>query len=90
MHRDVDPPVANNAIWDPPDVDYRYSAKVMLLSMSPTQDFLKKTLCMQPDGTTDFESTDYDPSPINKEVSFLIGKIELAANNIFKQFCDLI
>lgn len=32
-HKDVDNPIPNDAVLEPPDADYRFSAKVMLLNM---------------------------------------------------------
>lgn len=40
--KDVDPPCENDAILEPPDADYLYSAKVMLVSLPSINDMMKK------------------------------------------------
>ncbi|VDP17297.1 unnamed protein product [Soboliphyme baturini] len=72
MHKDVDCFYENNAVLDPPDVDYRYSAKVMLLDLPPYAEMFKRTLGLLEDGTC---RTDYDFEPIcpNRLIGFLVG-----------------
>lgn len=46
--KDVDPPEENTAIYEPPDADYAYSAKVMLLSL-PSMEEMQRRCCSDGD-----------------------------------------
>ncbi|XP_050085697.1 cell division cycle and apoptosis regulator protein 1-like [Anopheles aquasalis] len=72
MHKDVDPPnelAAADASLDPADADYLYSAKVMLMSTPPMEEFYEKCV---PKGEDRFdEERDYlHPTRL---ISFLVG-----------------
>lgn len=46
--KDIDPPIENDAIFEPADADYAYSAKVMLASL-PSMDDMMRQCCPEED-----------------------------------------
>lgn len=40
--KEVSPPEENTTVYEPPDADYSFSAKVMLLSLPPLEEFYSK------------------------------------------------
>ncbi|KAI9553319.1 hypothetical protein GHT06_021217 [Daphnia sinensis] len=50
--KDVEPPTENTAVYEPSDADYAFSAKVMLISLLPMNEFLRK--CCPEDDKEDF------------------------------------
>ncbi|XP_049534854.1 cell division cycle and apoptosis regulator protein 1 isoform X2 [Anopheles darlingi] len=74
MHKDVDPPnelAAGDGSLDPADADYLYSAKVMLMSTPPMEEFYEKCVPKGEDRFDDREERDYlHPTRL---ISFLVG-----------------
>ncbi|KAK0097267.1 hypothetical protein PV326_002719 [Microctonus aethiopoides] len=68
MHKDVDPCIENNAILEPPDADYLFSAKVMLMSM-PAMEEIYKRCC----GVTEDRDSDRDYVHPTRLINFLVG-----------------
>ncbi|XP_011504659.1 PREDICTED: cell division cycle and apoptosis regulator protein 1-like [Ceratosolen solmsi marchali] len=68
MHKDVDSYVENTAILEPPDADYLFSAKVMLISM-PAMDEIYKRCC----GVTEDRDNDRDYIHPTRLINFLVG-----------------
>ncbi|XP_075217714.1 cell division cycle and apoptosis regulator protein 1-like isoform X2 [Lycorma delicatula] len=70
MHKDVDPVIQNSDTYDPPDADYLFSAKVMLLGMLELNDLYKRCCSLAEDrdkeGSVDF----VHPTRL---ISFLVG-----------------
>ncbi|XP_034944335.1 cell division cycle and apoptosis regulator protein 1-like isoform X2 [Chelonus insularis] len=68
MHKDVDPCIENNAVLEPPDADYLFSAKVMLISM-PAMEEIYKRCC----GVTEDRDPDRDYVHPTRLINFLVG-----------------
>ncbi|XP_015600550.1 cell division cycle and apoptosis regulator protein 1 [Cephus cinctus] len=68
MHKDVDPYVENTSVLEPPDADYLFSAKVMLISM-PAMEEIYKRCC----GVTEDRDPDRDYVHPTRLVNFLVG-----------------
>jgi BURAN domain/DBC1 len=74
MSKEVAPLEAIDAVLDPPDADYLYSAKVMLMSMPAIQDIYKKCFAraedMEGDKTDESERDFLHPTRL---INFLVG-----------------
>ncbi|XP_015117706.1 cell division cycle and apoptosis regulator protein 1 isoform X2 [Diachasma alloeum] len=68
MHKDVDGVVENSAVLEPPDADYLFSAKVMLMSM-PAMEEIYKRCC----GVTEDRDPDRDYVHPTRLINFLVG-----------------
>ncbi|XP_044575760.1 cell division cycle and apoptosis regulator protein 1-like isoform X2 [Cotesia glomerata] len=68
MHKDVEPCVENTAVLEPPDADYLFSAKVMLISM-PAMEEIYKRCC----GVTEDRDPDRDYVHPTRLINFLVG-----------------
>ncbi|XP_012285928.1 cell division cycle and apoptosis regulator protein 1 [Orussus abietinus] len=68
MHKDVDPYFENTAVLEPPDADYLFSAKVMLISM-PAMEEIYKRCC----GVTEDRDPDRDYVHPTRLINFLVG-----------------
>lgn len=73
MHRDTDQVTENNAQLDPPDADYLFSAKVMLMSMPQMGEFLKKCCQMSEDIDPESDGEGRDFVHPTRLVNFLVG-----------------
>lgn len=73
MHRDTEPLTDNAALLDPPDADYLFSAKVMLMSMPQMGEFLKKCCQMSEDIDPESEAEGRDFVHPTRLVNFLVG-----------------
>lgn len=72
MGKDVSPLDAIDAVLDPPDADYLYSAKVMLMSTPAIQDIYKKCFARAEDGEK-VEEVERDFIHPTRLISFLVG-----------------
>lgn len=70
MRKDVDCPDHDLPSLTPPDVDPRFSAKVILLSHSGLSTVHQKAFGLLADGSTD---ENVDPVPLSRCISFLVG-----------------
>ncbi|XP_014220256.1 cell division cycle and apoptosis regulator protein 1-like [Trichogramma pretiosum] len=68
MHKDIDPPIENTSILEPPDADYLFSAKVLLISM-PQMEEIYKRCC----GVTEDRDSDRDYIHPTRLINFLVG-----------------
>ncbi|XP_033230490.1 cell division cycle and apoptosis regulator protein 1-like isoform X2 [Belonocnema kinseyi] len=68
MHKDIDPYTENTAVLEPPDSDYLFSAKVMLMSM-PAMEEIYKRCC----GVTEDRDPDRDYIHPTRLINFLVG-----------------
>ncbi|XP_043470873.1 cell division cycle and apoptosis regulator protein 1-like [Leptopilina heterotoma] len=68
MHKDVDSYTENSAVLEPPDSDYLFSAKVMLISM-PAMEEIYKRCC----GVTEDRDPDRDYIHPTRLINFLVG-----------------
>ncbi|XP_043273869.1 cell division cycle and apoptosis regulator protein 1-like isoform X2 [Venturia canescens] len=68
MHKDVDPFIENTAVLEPPDADYLFSAKVMLISM-PAMEEIYKRCC----GVSEDRDPDRDYVHPTRLINFLVG-----------------
>lgn len=72
MSKDVAPLEAIDAVLDPPDADYLYSAKVMLMSTPAIQDIYKKCFARAEDGEK-IEEVEREFIHPTRLISFLVG-----------------
>ncbi|KAG8037133.1 hypothetical protein G9C98_004455 [Cotesia typhae] len=68
MHKDVEPCVENTAVLEPPDADYLFSAKVMLISMLAMEEIYKRCC-----GVTEDRDPDRDYVHPTRLINFLVG-----------------
>ncbi|XP_015521013.2 cell division cycle and apoptosis regulator protein 1 isoform X1 [Neodiprion lecontei] len=68
MHKDVEPYFENTTVLEPPDADYLFSAKVMLMSM-PAMEEIYKRCC----GVTEDRDPDRDYVHPTRLINFLVG-----------------
>lgn len=68
MHKSVDPPEENTACLDPPDADYLYSAKVMLMGAPPIAEIYQK--CLYDEKEREGERDFTHPTRL---INFLVG-----------------
>ncbi|BES94462.1 DBC1 [Nesidiocoris tenuis] len=81
FHKDVDPPRQNDAVLEPPDMDYLYVAKVMLLSSPGLEELLAKTgITSELENSSKDESDDDSVSSsasnvthVSRLVHFMVG-----------------
>jgi len=74
MHKDVDPIVENDTVLEPPDADYLFSAKVMLMSVPGMEDIFQKCCAMAEDrDKRDRDSEDQGFVHPTRLVQFLVG-----------------
>ncbi|KAK5650094.1 hypothetical protein RI129_001123 [Pyrocoelia pectoralis] len=74
MHKDVDPFVTNDAVLEPPDADYIFSAKVMLMSVPGMEDIYQKCCAMAEDkDKRDRDSEERDFVHPTRLIQFLVG-----------------
>lgn len=71
MNKEVAPLSAIDAVLDPPDADYLYSAKVMLMSTPPIQEIYKKCFARAEDEKPD--DVDRDFVHPTRLINFLVG-----------------
>ncbi|KAF4518769.1 hypothetical protein B566_EDAN006173 [Ephemera danica] len=71
MHKEVDPVETNTAVLDPPDADFKFSAKVMLLSLPSIDDMFRKSCALAEDGQ-DGDLRDGFVHP-TRLINFLVG-----------------
>lgn len=72
MSKEVAPLDPIDAVLDPPDADYLYSAKVMLMSMPAIQDIYKKCFARAEDGEK-LDDIDRDFIHPTRLINFLVG-----------------
>lgn len=72
MSKEVAPLGAIDAVLDPPDADYLYSAKVMLMSTPAIQEIYKKCFARAEDGEK-VEEVERDFIHPTRLISFLVG-----------------
>lgn len=72
MNKEVAPLSAIDAVLDPPDADYLYSAKVMLMSTPPIQEIYKKCFARAEDNEKP-EDVDRDFVHPTRLINFLVG-----------------
>lgn len=74
MHKDVDPFSTNPSVLEPPDADYIFSAKVMLLSVPGMEDIYQKCCAMAEDkDKRDRDSEERDFVHPTRLIQFLVG-----------------
>ncbi|XP_060523874.1 cell division cycle and apoptosis regulator protein 1-like [Cylas formicarius] len=74
MSKEVEPPGENEAVWEPSDADYAFSAKVMLLSVPGLEELYQKCCGMAEDrDKRERESEDRDFIHPSRLISFLVG-----------------
>ncbi|TRY60789.1 hypothetical protein DNTS_032221 [Danionella cerebrum] len=78
MHKEVDSPVKNTAILDPPDANHTYSAKVMLLA-NPSLDELYHKSCALAEDTAEQKEAFQHPARLIKFLVGMRGKDEAMA-----------
>ncbi|GAB6028545.1 Cell division cycle and apoptosis regulator protein 1, variant 2 [Chamberlinius hualienensis] len=69
MNKEVDNVIENNAVLEPPDVDYTYTAKVMLISAPSLEDVYQKS-CALAEEKNDNKESFVHPTRL---ISFLVG-----------------
>ncbi|KAF8781684.1 cell division cycle and apoptosis regulator protein 1-like [Argiope bruennichi] len=67
--KDTEPILENDAVLEPPDADYTYSAKVMLMSIPSLNEIFKKSCALAQDGD-DAKENFVHPTRL---ISFLVG-----------------
>ncbi|XP_067008402.2 cell division cycle and apoptosis regulator protein 1 isoform X2 [Anabrus simplex] len=70
MNKEVDPVIENKAVLEPPDADYLFSAKVMLMSMPTMEEVYRKCCALAEDKDKDDERDFVHPTRL---VNFLVG-----------------
>ncbi|XP_038148900.1 cell division cycle and apoptosis regulator protein 1 isoform X2 [Cyprinodon tularosa] len=78
LHKEVDPPVKNTAVLDPPDVSRAYSAKVMLLANPSLEELYHKSCALAEDPQEVRESFQH-PARLIKFLVGMRGKDEAMA-----------
>nr|CAD7264073.1 unnamed protein product [Timema shepardi] len=74
MNKEVDPVIENNTVLEPPDADYIFSAKVMLMSMPTMEEIFKKCCSLAEDKEKERENDDArDFVHPTRLVNFLVG-----------------
>ncbi|XP_025837375.1 cell division cycle and apoptosis regulator protein 1 [Agrilus planipennis] len=73
MHKDVEPLIENDAVLEPPDADYLFSAKVMLMNVSGLEDMYQKCCALAEDNRRDNDSEDRDYVHPTRLINFLVG-----------------
>ncbi|KAK9721467.1 DBC1 [Popillia japonica] len=74
MNKEVDPVSPNDAVLEPPDADYLFSAKVMLMSVPGTEELYQKCCAMAEDkDRRDRDSEERDYVHPTRLVNFLVG-----------------
>lgn len=74
MHKDVDNIVENNAVLEPPDADYLYCAKVMLMASPGLEELYSKCIVMAEDREGSRSTVDEDSlSHPSRLIHFLVG-----------------
>lgn len=74
MNKEVDPIIDNDAILEPPDADYIFSAKVMLMSVPGMEDIFQKCCEMAEDkDKRDRDSEERDFVHPTRLINFLVG-----------------
>ncbi|XP_073942945.1 cell division cycle and apoptosis regulator protein 1-like isoform X2 [Choristoneura fumiferana] len=73
MSKDVENPYGNEAVLEPPDADYRFSAKVMLISM-PTLESLYQKCGLTKVDDKDKRSSSKTPLHPTRLIKFLVGQ----------------
>ncbi|XP_013190345.2 cell division cycle and apoptosis regulator protein 1 [Amyelois transitella] len=79
MSKEIESPFANDAVLEPPDADYRFSAKVMLISM-PTLEFLYQKCGLTKVDDKDKRSSKSPMHP-TRLIKFLVGQKGKGAEN---------
>ncbi|XP_023220932.1 cell division cycle and apoptosis regulator protein 1-like isoform X3 [Centruroides sculpturatus] len=69
MHKDLNPLKENDAVLEPNDADYLFSAKVMLISVPPIKEMYKKC-CALAEDSEDAKETHVHPTRL---INFLVG-----------------
>ncbi|MEQ2278866.1 Cell division cycle and apoptosis regulator protein 1 [Ameca splendens] len=78
LHKEVDPPVKNAAVLDPPDVNHTYSAKVMLLA-NPSLEELYHKSCALAEDPQEVRDSFQHPARLIKFLVGMRGKDEAMA-----------
>uniref|UniRef100_A0A3B3WGG9 Cell division cycle and apoptosis regulator protein 1 n=1 Tax=Poecilia mexicana TaxID=48701 RepID=A0A3B3WGG9_9TELE len=78
LHKEVDPPVKNTAVLDPPDVNHTYSAKVMLLA-NPSLEELYHKSCALAEDPQEVRDSFQHPARLIKFLVGMRGKDEAMA-----------
>nr|CAD7447442.1 unnamed protein product [Timema bartmani] len=74
MNKEVDPVIENNTVLEPPDADYIFSAKVMLMSMPTMEEIFRKCCSLAEDKEKERENDDArDFVHPTRLVNFLVG-----------------
>lgn len=74
MHKDVSMLDENDAVLDPPDADYLYSAKVMLMATPPIEDIYKRCAGRAEDSDPErVEKSERDFIHPTRLINFLVG-----------------
>ncbi|XP_017775351.1 PREDICTED: cell division cycle and apoptosis regulator protein 1-like [Nicrophorus vespilloides] len=74
MHKDVDPVLENESVLEPPDADYLFSAKVMLMSVPGMDEMYQKCCAMAEDkDRRDRDSEERDYIHPTRLINFLVG-----------------
>ncbi|EFO26987.2 hypothetical protein LOAG_01502 [Loa loa] len=70
LHRDIDCPSENLQALNPPDADYRFSVKVVLMSHQGLSLVHQKAFGLQVDGSID---ENIDPASLKRCINFVVG-----------------
>ncbi|XP_019756359.1 cell division cycle and apoptosis regulator protein 1 [Dendroctonus ponderosae] len=74
MYKELDPIGENDAVLEPADADYRFSAKVMLMSVPVIEEIYQKCCAIAEDkDSRDRESEDRDHIHPTRMINFLVG-----------------
>ncbi|GBP37980.1 Cell division cycle and apoptosis regulator protein 1 [Eumeta japonica] len=74
MSRDVENPLPNDTVLEPPDADYKFSAKVMLISLPTLETFYQKCgLTKSDEKDKDKRSGQKSPLHPTRLIKFLVG-----------------
>ncbi|XP_063619389.1 cell division cycle and apoptosis regulator protein 1-like [Cydia splendana] len=74
MNKDIDNPLGNDAILEPPDADYRFSAKVMLISMPTLESLYQKCGLTKVDEKDKRSTNSKTPLHPTRLIKFLVGQ----------------
>ncbi|KAJ0178834.1 hypothetical protein K1T71_005609 [Dendrolimus kikuchii] len=79
MSKETDNPVLNDAILEPPDADYRFSAKVMLISLPSLEALYQKCGLTKSDEKDKYSSK--SPQHPTRLIKFLVGQKGKSSEN---------
>ncbi|KAL7643954.1 UNVERIFIED_CONTAM: hypothetical protein RMT77_005966 [Armadillidium vulgare] len=69
MNKEVEPISNNDAVYDPPDINHSYAAKVMLMAVPPLEDIYRRSCALSED-SSELKSCFVHPTRL---INFLVG-----------------